>query len=71
MSELVEFIKAYALAHYEDGGWDVIVECWTDDEILSELVERSAESVAGAIFIFRQKAEIYADGQADARNSAF
>jgi hypothetical protein len=28
---VVNGVKAHALAHYTDGGWDVIVECWSDD----------------------------------------
>ncbi len=31
--ELVQAIKDHALAHYEDGGWDVVVECFDDAEI--------------------------------------
>jgi len=31
--ELVEYVKAYALDHYNDGGWDVIVEAYDDDQI--------------------------------------
>lgn len=68
---LVDFIKTYANDHYEDGGWDVIVECWSDDDILDYLLERSAESQADALYAFRNIVEVWADRQADARNSAF
>jgi hypothetical protein len=30
---LVEQIEAYARAHYDTGGWDVIVECWSPEQI--------------------------------------
>lgn len=69
MDTLVEFVKAHALAHYEDGGWDVIVECWSDDEISTELGDAKTEAEALEAFDF--VISILADRQADARNSAF
>ncbi|MFJ6680571.1 hypothetical protein [Streptomyces werraensis] len=33
MDELIEHVKRYALEHYSHGGWDVVVECWEDEEI--------------------------------------
>ena len=41
----VDAVKAHAAEHYEDGGWDVIVECYTDEMVL-ELV-RGSRSVKG------------------------
>ncbi len=26
---LIDAVREHAVAHYEDGGWDVVVECWT------------------------------------------
>lgn len=46
LSEIVEGVKAHALAHYNDGGWDVIVECWTDAEI-GEHVKKYAITTDG------------------------
>jgi hypothetical protein len=66
---LVSFIKAHALAHYEDGGWDVIVECWDDQDIITEL--GGAETEAEALQAFDFLISILADRQSDARNSAF
>lgn len=67
---LTEFIKAHAVKHYEDGGWDVIVECWEDATIAEVLTEAGATTEADALVAF-QFVEVYADRQADARNSAF
>lgn len=37
--ELVEAVKAHALAHYEEKfGWSEIVECFSDEEIYEEFV---------------------------------
>jgi hypothetical protein len=34
---LVEQIRGYASGHYDCGGWDVIVECWSPDKIRGAL----------------------------------
>jgi len=39
LNELVEAVKRHAEANY-DRGWDVIVECYTDEEI-AEVIGRS------------------------------
>lgn len=30
---LVDAVKKYALEHYEDGGWDYVIEAWEDSDI--------------------------------------
>ena len=67
--ELVEAVKAHALEHYQDGGWDVIVECYTDEEIAAEIGK--ARTVKGALAKFKDSVSIWADREADAINSAF
>jgi len=69
-AELVEGVKAHALEHYNDGGWDVIVECYTDAEIAEHIGSR-VTTVKGALAKFADAVSIWADRQADARNSAF
>lgn len=66
---LCAHVKAHALAHYNDGGWDVIVECY-DDEMLAEQIGR-ARTAKGALAKFEAAVDIWADREADARNSAF
>lgn len=68
-SELVTTIRSHALAHYYQDGWDTVVECYTDAEIL-EVVGNCTTS-AGAIR--KMKSEIapgYAYGN-DIRATAF
>ena len=31
--KLVEAVIQHAVDHYEIEGWDILVECWDDDEI--------------------------------------
>lgn len=67
--ELVAIIKAYALEHYEDGGWDVIVECWEDADIARQI--EGAKTRLGAIRKMWPVVSVFADREADAINSAF
>lgn len=67
--ELIAEIKAHAREHYNDGGWDVIVECWDDAQIAETIGQ--ASTVKGVIQKFRPLVGIWADRQADAENSAF
>lgn len=46
-NEMIAAVKAHANANYEKGGWDILVECWEDNEILEEIGE--CTTVAGAI----------------------
>lgn len=32
--ELVNRIRQHALTHYEEDGWDILVECWSTNDIL-------------------------------------
>jgi carbamoylphosphate synthase large subunit len=45
--ELVKAVKAHAVEHYESGGWDYLVECYSDEEV-AELIG-GARTVKGAI----------------------
>jgi len=64
-TKLVEAVKAFAEEHYEDGGWDVIVECWTDADILEHIGE--SKTIAQALATFKDLVSIWSDRQSDAR----
>jgi hypothetical protein len=66
---LVGIVKAYASEHYDAGGWDVIVECWDDAQLADAI--GYASTPAGAIDKLRPVVSVWADQQADAKNSAF
>jgi hypothetical protein len=67
--ELVQQVKWHAEEHYNDGGWDVIVECWDDEQIANQIGR--ARTVEGAVKKFKDVVSVWADRQADAINSAF
>ncbi len=69
VSELVQAVKDYATEHYNDGGWDVLVEAYGDDQI-AEVIGK-ARTVKGALAKFKPLISVWADRQADAINSAF
>ena len=48
-ADLVEAVKAHALANYETGGWDFVVECWEDADIAEEIANAGATTEAEAI----------------------
>ncbi len=67
--DLIAAVRAHAEAHYEDGGWDVVVECWSDKDIADHI--KGATTLTGALRKLSGVISVYADRQADARNSAF
>ena len=71
ISELVQYVKDYANFHYNDGGWDVIAECWGDKDILKFLTENNATTEEEALASFKDVVAVWADQQADAENSRF
>jgi hypothetical protein len=64
MSTLVEQIKAYAVEHYNQDGWDVLVECWEDSDIL-EFIEgmKEKENVTDFEGVIRELGEIMKIGR--------
>ena len=45
--EIVTAVRSHALENYERDGWDFLVECYSDDEIV-DLID-GARTVQGAI----------------------
>ena len=36
-NEIVKALRRYALEHYEEDGWDYVVEAYDDEELLEEI----------------------------------
>jgi len=45
--EKIAAVRAYAAQHYDAGGWDIVIECWSDDDILE--AAQGARNELGAI----------------------
>lgn len=46
---MVERVRSYALAHYDEDGWDFIVECYTDEDILDVIHATGARTATQAV----------------------
>ena len=46
-AELIQAVRDYALTWYDDGGWDLVVESWSDAEIAATI--QGAKTDRGAI----------------------
>jgi hypothetical protein len=69
--ELAGQFYAYAEKHYSQGGWDVVVECWTLPEITEAFASEGVETMEQALACSLAGAvDVWADRQADARVSA-
>jgi hypothetical protein len=67
--EIAKYIYNYAQEHYDDGGWDVIVECWTIQDIIDHIEDD--ESKEDALKRVESAVGVWADQQADAVNSVW
>lgn len=65
MDKLIEAVKAHALANWGVNGWDVVVECYGDEEILADFaldgitadssVEEAIQSVAKSVYLWDEQ----------------
>ena len=44
--DLIQAVIEHAVDHYEIEGWDILVECWDDDEIWSWIKGAASEKEA-------------------------
>lgn len=69
--ELVAAVKAHAEAHYNESGWDYIVECFTDEEIEQNLRQWGVKTVEQAITEFGDTARLYAERRSEVEAERF
>ena len=43
--EIVKAVRKYAMDHYEEDGWDYVVECWDDSDILKHAAGCTVEQL--------------------------
>ena len=48
MNELVKAVRKHAMTHYEDGGWDYVVEAYDDADIAKAILgcKTASEAIA-------------------------
>lgn len=67
--EIAKYIYDYAVEHYNDGGWDVIVECWAIKDIMEFI--QDDDSKEDALRNFQNTTDVWSERQADAVNSVW
>ena len=72
MQEQIQAMKKWCEEHYESGA-DTMVECWSDTDYAELFTTHDGQprTIEQAWDSLRAVASVYADQQADARNSAF
>ncbi|TCO56776.1 hypothetical protein [Actinocrispum wychmicini] len=68
---LVTAVGAHAKERYTVGGWDVVVECWGDQQIVDVLAEERAATVEKAIVAFAPLVSTGTERRAAAENGVF
>ena len=58
MKEMVDAVKAHARDHYDEDGWDEIVEAFEASEIAEAIEHAGAQSVAEAIDVLHCVAKL-------------
>ena len=67
--DLVAAVRHYALTNYNSDGWDFVVECWEDADILECIGD--AQTVNAAIAAVRRIVKIQAGRRYDIESEAF
>jgi len=71
MKELIDAVRAYAENNYETDGWDVLVECWTDNEIKEKITEADAQTPDQSIKACLPWVKLYDEHRRSIMNEAF
>jgi len=46
VTNLVTAVRQYATENYEQDGWDILVECWSDEEIVEAIGDATSVGLA-------------------------
>ena len=71
MQEMVQSVRSYAIAHYNQSGWDSIVECYSDSELAEEILRGKCSTVAEAIAYVGKGCNVWDDYRRDIEAEAF
>jgi len=48
-NQLIQSVRRHAMDNYENNGWDYLVECWDDGDILEQISNANAQTPDAAI----------------------
>ena len=69
MQKMIEAVKRHAVENYETDGWDFVVECWSDQDILDRI--EGAESAEEAIQLVGEDIGVLAEYRDEIRSTAW
>lgn len=71
MEDLIKAVRAHALAHYEEDGWDYVVECYEDADLQQLIEEEGATTAEEAIKALGKVMKLKDDYRKDIQGTAF
>jgi len=69
-ARLIAAVRKHAEANYPKG-WDVIVECWTDEQIVEAIGETNVKSELGAIRLVSSHVKLWNERRREVESTAF
>jgi hypothetical protein len=71
LDQLIDGVKKHALEHYEENGWDIVVECFGRDELIPLLREAGAATLEDAIEAVGEIAKLHDERRREIRSTAW
>jgi hypothetical protein len=68
--EMIQAVRSHAIANYNEGGWDFVVECYDDGDILELISDSGAKSEKDAIAAVYAVIRFLAERRQDAMSAA-
>lgn len=59
MDEMVAAVWVHAKANYNEGGWDMVVECYDDDDVRETIKVYEATTVDAAIAAQKEVCDVW------------
>jgi hypothetical protein len=67
--DLIEAVREYAVEHYDESGWDIIVETYDDNDLADMIGKRRTEK--GALIAAKYRADLIGSVRSDIAGTAF
>jgi hypothetical protein len=71
VEKMILTVREYATAHYDEGGWDYIVECWSDEDIAQILAEEQCHSLKQAVKTIQSIVQVMDDRRREVMAEVF
>lgn len=68
-TDLIAAVRRHAMENYERDGWDVLVECWDDGDILERISDANAQTPDAAIKACLSWVKLYDEKRREIRNA--